>query len=228
MISSRTILAIDTSTRLTSACLLTASGELVEEEVITTASHDQELYALVQRCLERARVQTKALDALVVGSGPGSFTGLRIGYSFAQGFCMGRRIPLMQASTLTAWAKPHLKEKLVLTLIDARRSEYFCAAWRDGNLVWPASIMSDAAIWKQAEVHKQGLAVLVVSDTEIPNPPYPVHLPGRIAYWLLQAAVDSGEGGLAAFNVPEIASASPNYLRAVSAKTIAERKNLGG
>lgn len=221
------ILALDTSTRLTSVGLRLPDGSICKEERITEASHDQELFPMARQCLQRAKLALNQLNYIVVGSGPGSFTGLRIGFSFAQGLCLGLRIPLLQSSTLRAWAAPHMQNNFVVVLLDARRGEYFTAAWDNHTEAWAPCILGSQELWQRVEKERQHKNCIVVSDVQLSGISYNVVPPSGIAQEHIAWALGHAEATKPSFDLPHISCASPSYIRSVSAKTIAERSNLG-
>lgn len=94
-------------------------------------AHGQVLAPLIRIALSAAGIEVAQLAAIAVGSGPGSYTGLRIGVSLAKGLCFGRNIPLLSVSTMEniafqAFVKyPYIQQ--VLVCLDARRDEVYAA-----------------------------------------------------------------------------------------------------
>ncbi len=86
---------------------------------------------LVKAGMEAAQIQTSEIDAVAVGAGPGSYTGLRIGISLAKGLCFALQIPLISVGTMDNLAHQVLTTKpeaeKVLCLLDARRNEVYAA-----------------------------------------------------------------------------------------------------
>ncbi len=80
-------------------------GALVSiEERKTPRQHNTFLAELVEKCLDKASHGFKDLDALAVSTGPGSYTGLRIGNSYAKGLALGANLPIIPVPTLPAMA----------------------------------------------------------------------------------------------------------------------------
>ncbi|HEX6571775.1 MAG TPA: tRNA (adenosine(37)-N6)-threonylcarbamoyltransferase complex dimerization subunit type 1 TsaB, partial [Steroidobacteraceae bacterium] len=79
------VLAIDTSTELCSAAVLTRDGELVLREVLTERSHADLILPMIDESLAEAGLRLRDLDGLAFGRGPGGFTGLRIAAGVIQG-----------------------------------------------------------------------------------------------------------------------------------------------
>lgn len=84
--------------------------------------------------LSTSKVDTKDIKALIVATGPGSFTGLRVGLSEAKGMAQGLHIPIIGVSSLEAMAAqlPYVRQP-VCAIIDSRKGEVFAALFRWGN-----------------------------------------------------------------------------------------------
>jgi tRNA threonylcarbamoyladenosine biosynthesis protein TsaB len=90
--------------------------------------HTRKILPMVQAVLEDAGISLSDLDAIAFGRGPGSFTGVRIGISVAQGLAFGAGVPLIGISTLAAMAQGAYRldgAEQVLTAIDARMNEVY-------------------------------------------------------------------------------------------------------
>jgi tRNA threonylcarbamoyladenosine biosynthesis protein TsaB len=129
------ILHLETSTKACSVAL-SKNGELcaVKEILADDFSHSENLTLFVQNVLDQAQISMKELSAVSVASGPGSYTGLRIGVSTAKGFCYALGIPLIAVDSLSSLAElAHAKhpEKTICAMIDARRREVFSAIYDD-------------------------------------------------------------------------------------------------
>ncbi|MFT6386652.1 MAG: tRNA threonylcarbamoyladenosine biosynthesis protein TsaB [Cellvibrionaceae bacterium] len=131
------ILAIDTSSDVCSVAL-TNAGLIKEETVVAAREHTQRLLPMVDSVLSQSGICLKDLDAIAVANGPGSFTGLRIGLSIAQGLCYGADLPLIPVSTLAAMASSVVRkgsvndEHVIVSAIDARMNEIYWSAYHLG------------------------------------------------------------------------------------------------
>ena len=99
-------------------------------------NHAALLSAFIQDAMQHIKALNLKLDAVAVSSGPGSYTGLRIGVSTAKGLCYGLEIPLISVSTLevlTVSAMHTIADKelqlLFCPMIDARRMEVYAAVY---------------------------------------------------------------------------------------------------
>jgi len=130
---SSTILYIETSTNVCSVALSENSNCLFTKSNSDGMNHAALLSVFIAEALEVLKLTDKKLDAVAVSSGPGSYTGLRIGVSTAKGLCYGFNIPLIAVSTLevlTVQALNLINEKesaLFCPMIDARRMEVYAA-----------------------------------------------------------------------------------------------------
>lgn len=104
------------------------------EEVSENYKQSESLHTYVEWALEGAGISLKDIEAVSLGKGPGSYTGLRIGASSAKGFCYGLKVPLIAVNSLESMIGPFLGANydFVVPLIDARRMEVYTAVY-DGN-----------------------------------------------------------------------------------------------
>lgn len=129
------ILHIETSSKNCSVAI--SDGEKVLcicEEVSENYKQSESLHSYVEWALEGAKLTLKDIEAVSLGKGPGSYTGLRIGASSAKGFCYGLQIPLIATNSLETMIEPFLNKEydFIIPLIDARRMEVYSAVF-DGN-----------------------------------------------------------------------------------------------
>ena len=133
-----TILNIDTSTTVCSVAL-SAGGECLSMRKDESGNnHSRVIGVFTQQLLQEADSNGWKVAAVALSQGPGSYTGLRIGTSFAKGLCYGMNIPLIAIPTLKimAWAvAQRLKaegvhtDALLCPMIDARRMEVYSAVY---------------------------------------------------------------------------------------------------
>jgi len=130
-----TLLHLETSTKVCSVAL-SRDGELIALEELEEAgySHGEKLTIFIERALEKAQLSMKDVDGISVASGPGSYTGLRIGVATAKGLCYSLNIPLIAIDSLSALAALDESERTKCAVIDARRMEvYNCFFDAEGN-----------------------------------------------------------------------------------------------
>lgn len=126
------ILNIETSTTVCSVALATGDSLLALKEEDRGYTHAEKITVFIQDVFEKAGKNISDLDAVAVSSGPGSYTGLRIGTSTAKGLCYALNKPLISVNTLQALAvqvKNISNSDLLCPMIDARRMEVYCALY---------------------------------------------------------------------------------------------------
>lgn len=130
-----TLLHLETSTKNCSVGI-SRNGEMLClcEEYSENYGHSEKLHLFVEWALEGAEISLSDLDAVCVGKGPGSYTGLRIGVSAAKGFSFGLNIPMisLESTEILAVSQVDKGYELIIPLMDARRMEVYTAVY-DGN-----------------------------------------------------------------------------------------------
>lgn len=138
------ILHLETATKVCSVAL-SLNGEMkqLKETQEDGYSHGENLTSFVEEVLKQEGITPQQLSAVCVTSGPGSYTGLRIGVSTAKGLCYALSIPLIAVDALSAirdTAAAKYPGKNIIPMIDARRMEVFSAAYdKEGSLLKPVS-----------------------------------------------------------------------------------------
>jgi tRNA threonylcarbamoyladenosine biosynthesis protein TsaB len=129
------VLGIDTST-LTGSVAIVEDG-IVIAETASTGGHGTDLLVMIDAVCVGAAIGAHDLDAVAIGAGPGSFTGLRIGMATAKGIAFAAKCPLWAVSSLAALAHSELLDdpaRVVVGVLDARRGEVYAGAYRrEGN-----------------------------------------------------------------------------------------------
>lgn len=136
MSSSSNILCIDSSTEACSVALLTANDTLHQEFMLAPREHTQKILPTVNEVVKRAGLTLSNIDLIAYGQGPGSFTGVRIGISIAQGLAFGLDKKMVGISTLQAMAQEALasnQSQNVYAAIDARMGEVYFAHYQNVN-----------------------------------------------------------------------------------------------
>ncbi|CAD7805932.1 tRNA threonylcarbamoyladenosine biosynthesis protein TsaB [Chryseobacterium aquaeductus] len=126
------ILYLETSSKNCSVAISDDEKLLcVCEEVSENYKQSESLHSFVEWTLEGAEISLKDLDAVCLGKGPGSYTGLRIGAASAKGFCYGLKIPLIAVNSMQSMIEPFVGKnyELIIPLVDARRMEVYTAAY---------------------------------------------------------------------------------------------------
>jgi len=129
-----TILCIETATTNCSVAIAHNGKTLaVKEDYNGSYSHAEKLHLFIQEILEESNLKLSNLDAIAISTGPGSYTGLRIGVSAAKGLCFSLDIPLISVPTLTALANQVEQQGIVIPMLDARRMEVYATVFNSAK-----------------------------------------------------------------------------------------------
>lgn len=196
------VLALDTTTALGS-CALTRDGLVVCEQVSDApGSHDERLPGDLMSLLDRAGVSVRDIDVFAVATGPGSFTGLRVGIATMQGLAFAEAKPLIGLSGFDALARLAGSSERVATWVDAWRGEVFAALYEDGReiespvvsrpdmLLEPMRGRPTLFIGDGAVAHESAIRSVLGDAARLANPTAPP-LAGMIA--ILAGEADSGD-----------------------------------
>jgi tRNA threonylcarbamoyladenosine biosynthesis protein TsaB len=125
-----TILAFDFSSEQRSAAL--ARGGIVLAEAVETGGRNTAAFGMIEKILADAKIGREEIDAITVGLGPGSYTGIRAAISLAQGWQLARETKLIGIGGIEAIATQARAEKFfgrVNVMIDAQRGEFYLASF---------------------------------------------------------------------------------------------------
>lgn len=214
--------AIETSTPVGTVAVGRAGHLLAEVELGAQRRHAEMTLPALEEALREAGVERTAIEEVVVGAGPGSFTGVRVAGATAKGLVTALGVPLRSFSSLLAVAAEAGTEEPVCALLDARRGEVYAACWRVGagalqEILPPMVGPVEDAIRQTAEAsplfagegaerYRDVLERLGGRLTQAPVHP-------RAATLLRLAALDPDAG-----RVAEPSSWEPLYVRASSAE----------
>jgi tRNA threonylcarbamoyladenosine biosynthesis protein TsaB len=222
------ILAIDTALDACAAGVLdTDAGKLIaQESQAMKRGHAEALMPLIARVMKQSGIAFSALDRIAATTGPGSFTGLRVGLSAARGIALAAAKPVVGVTTLTAYAAPVVSEsgeQPVISAIDARHDHvYFqVVSGNGGSLIRPqvAPIAEALGASRFGAAHLVGNAAGILADRWPADAPAPFKVDAQPApdiAWV---------GWLGAAVSPDTAPARPFYLRAPDAKPAAALPN---
>lgn len=144
------ILALDTATKTAGVAILKDGYPYGETILNTGVTHSQSLFPALDALLLRCSLKISQIDAIAYASGPGSFTGLRIGGAFVTGLAQALNIPVFKVPTLDALAlNGEGYSGIIAPILDARKSELYTAAYRylNGEL---EKIQTERAVSPQA------------------------------------------------------------------------------
>ena len=215
------ILAIDTALDACAAAVLdtTAARIIAQESLPMKRGHAEALMPLIARVIKASGIGFAGLDRIAVTTGPGSFTGLRVGLSAARGIALAANKPVVGLTTLTAYAAPVVAqngEHPVISAIDARHDHvYFQVVSGDGSsLVRPRV----APIREALDAAQFGAPHLVGNAAGILSQRWPADAPPPFKVDTQPAPDIAWVAWLGAAVSPDSAPARPYYLRAPDAK----------
>jgi tRNA threonylcarbamoyladenosine biosynthesis protein TsaB len=160
------ILAFDTATDRGTVAVLDAEdagGCVVRAEAATSADgrHGETLLGLVEVAMQQAGRAPAELDLVVVGVGPGSFTGVRVGLATAKGLALALGVPLVGISTLAVLAAA-AGDRDVVAVLDAKRGQVFAARHRGGVEVGEPLVGAPAEVARSLAAQLDGARPLFV------------------------------------------------------------------
>lgn len=164
------VLAFDTATPATAVALAGFGQRPVEARDDPAPGerpgHAARLLPLIADVLDQAGAGWDQLDRIAVGTGPGTFTGLRIGIATARALATAAKLPLVGVSTLESLAVAARteadKDDAVLAVLDARRGEAFAAAWKNEEPVLAPAALAPEALAEAAR--ELGPGTVAVGD----------------------------------------------------------------
>jgi tRNA threonylcarbamoyladenosine biosynthesis protein TsaB len=211
------ILAIDTALEACAAAVLdTAANKVIgRESQSMKRGHAEALMPVIARVMKAAGLSFGDLDRVAATTGPGSFTGLRVGLSAARGIALAAEKPAIGITTLAAYAAPIVSEggaAPVISAIDARHNNvYFQVVTGDGSsLIRPrvATIEEALDASKYGAAHLVGNAAGILGERWPPDAPPPSRVESQPAPEIAWVA------WLGAAVSPAAAPPRPYYLRA--------------
>lgn len=188
------LLAFESSTARSSVALLEHGRTLASASLSRPRRHGEFLTPAARFCLQQAGVEVDRIAGVAVGTGPGLFTGLRVGIATAQTFAGARGLPVVGVSGLDVLAFRHrFTRRLICAVIDARRGEVYWALYRPspGGVQRIGEVRLGPASALAAEIDGTGERCLVVGDTGVADR----DLLARVADLAAPAAPDAADLG---------------------------------
>ncbi len=214
------ILAIDTALDACSVGVLdTVASRLIAQQSLPMArGHAEALMPLIDLVMKQSRVGFSDLDRIAVTTGPGSFTGLRVGLSAARGIALAAGKPAVGVTTLTAYAAAVISEtgkNPVISAIDARHGHVYVqvVSGNGASLIRPKLLPIETVL----EASRYGTPILVGNAAQLIADRWPADIP-PVAVDPKPAPEIAWIGWLGAAVNPASAPARPFYLRAPDAK----------
>lgn len=213
-------LLIESSGDVCSAAVSEDGKIIASKSILEPNSHSTYLAGYIDDVLKKSCLRINDLDAVVIGGGPGSYTGLRIGCSLAKGICFASDLPLISCSNLKALSAAGFDKNqdinTLICLIDARRMDAYLGVFdrREGDVITEQFVTLDeqlgvdyfgediGAVGNGAKKWLQEFEVPDIKNLEIPT---------IYAGYLLQEAMEKWE----AKDFENIVSFEPNYIKSV-------------
>ncbi len=193
---------------------LAQDAAVVGAEVLPGRSSSESLMPAVRRLMAEQGWTVRDLAAVAVVSGPGSFTGVRVGLSTAKGLCEAGAVGMIALSRLGLIAASSSGE--TLALLDAGRGEYYCGVYQDGVCVSEELLQLEAVRQRMA----QGSAVTCEERVAAALGIELVQEPGPAE--ILTMAL----GRIAANEWTDVAAADANYLRRTDAELLVKGRRV--
>ena len=214
------VLAIDTALEACAAAVLdTAHGKVASESLPMVRGHAEALMPLIQRVMRHADLPFSALDRIAVTTGPGSFTGLRVGISAARGIALAAGKPAFGLTTLSAYAAPLIAEDAkatVVVAIDARHEHIYLQVFGPGGRTLVAPRIASIADAVRAAAGDR--VRIVGTGADMLAAAWPAQEPAPIKANSLRAPDIVWVGRLAVAASESPGAPKPLYLRAPDAQ----------
>jgi len=207
------VLGIDSSTLTIGVAILDG------DRVIAEARHDargrtNDLLVTIDRLCREVSLAPAAIEAVAIGAGPGSFTGLRIGMATAKGIAFAAKVPLWAVSSLAALAHDApTTDGVIVSVLDARKGEVFCGCF-DGRAL-PISeerVLAPEAVAAFVQGVVGDRAVSYVGDGITAYPAVFSHL-ADLWYVTTPSGVAVARLALAGARVDVTTGGAPTYIR---------------
>ncbi len=165
------ILSIETSGENCSVSVYSNNNRKIEINFYEKNIHSEILFDLIEKVLSISKTKKEEIEAIAVSEGPGSFTGLRIGYAAAKGLAYGLSKPIVEVPTFDALAMEisnYVKDEQTFYLArKANNTEHYLASFRKTNSVFEK--LQDVLLINKEELMKLCKNQIVFSDTSFEN-----------------------------------------------------------
>ena len=215
------LLAIESSGLVASAAVFADDTIVAEFTVNNKQTHSQTLLPMIDQVVTMSGIDLKEIDAIATTSGPGSFTGLRIGAATAKGLGLALHKPIVPITTLEALAfRLAGREGNICPMMDARRNQVYAGVYRVGDMLLECVTGQKAVSIEDyiTELNDLGDPVTVLGD-------------GVPAHMNRQSAASVAVLGARYYDEGKIVSAEafrPDYLRKSQAEREREARLAAG
>jgi len=223
------ILAIDTSTTHSSCAVMDDNNIVGDFSINQSMSHNEILLVMVDEMLKKLNIDIEDIDLFVAVTGPGSFTGIRIGVTVVKALAMALNKPIVAVNTLEALSFGVFSDKKKIPLIDARGERVYYGVYEginNENIVAPALLTIDELLEEfsdKGEFVFVGDCVNLYKDRILENKNFEI-TPACLNSCISKNACVIGKQKFERGDISDCFSLSPEYVRLSQAQRDLENK----
>lgn len=223
------ILAIDTSTTHSSCAVMDDNNIVGDFSINQSMSHNEILLVMVDEMLKKLNIDIEDIDLFVAVTGPGSFTGIRIGVTVVKALAMALNKPIVAVNTLEALSFGVFSDKKKIPLIDARGERVYYGVYEginNENIVAPALLTIDELLDEfsdKGEFVFVGDCVNIYKDRILENKNFEI-TPACLNSCISKNACVIGKQKYERGDISDCFSLSPEYVRLSQAQRDLENK----
>lgn len=223
------ILAIDTSTTHSSCAIMDDNNIVGDFSINQSMSHNEILLVMVDEMLKKLNIDIEDIDLFVAVTGPGSFTGIRIGVTVVKALAMALNKPIVAVNTLEALSFGVFSDKKKIPLIDARGERVYYGVYEginNENIVAPALLTIDELLEEfsnKGEFVFVGDCVNLYKDRILENKNFEI-TPACLNSCISKNACVIGKQKYERGDISDCFSLSPEYVRLSQAQRDLENK----
>ncbi|MCE3020585.1 tRNA (adenosine(37)-N6)-threonylcarbamoyltransferase complex dimerization subunit type 1 TsaB [Parvimonas micra] len=223
------ILAIDTSTTHSSCAVMDDNNIVGDFSINQSMSHNEILLVMVDEMLKKLNIDIEDIDLFVAVTGPGSFTGIRIGVTVVKALAMALNKPIVAVNTLEALSFGVFSDKKKIPLIDARGERVYYGVYEginNENIVAPALLTIDELLEEfsnKGEFVFVGDCVNLYKDRILENKNFEI-TPACLNSCISKNACVIGKQKYERGDISDCFSLSPEYVRLSQAQRDLENK----
>lgn len=223
------ILAIDTSTTHSSCSVMEDNNIVGDFSISQSMSHNEILLVMVDEVLKKLNIDIEDIDLFVAVTGPGSFTGIRIGVTVVKALAMALNKPIVAVNTLEALSFGIFSDKKKIPLIDARGERVYYGVYEgisNTNIVAPALLTIDELLEEfsnKGEFVFAGDCVNLYKDRILKNKNFEI-TPACLNSCISRNACVIGKHKFESGDISDCFNLSPEYVRLSQAQRDMENK----
>lgn len=223
------ILAIDTSTTHSSCSVMEDNNIVGDFSINQSMSHNEILLVMVDEVLKKLNIDIEDIDLFVAVTGPGSFTGIRIGVTVVKALAMALNKPIVAVNTLEALSFGIFSDKKKIPLIDARGERVYYGVYErisNTNIVAPALLTIDELLEEfsdKGEFVFAGDCVNLYKDRILKNKNFEI-TPACLNSCISRNACVIGKHKFESGDISDCFNLSPEYVRLSQAQRDMENK----